>query len=364
MKVKKLRLGYTTGTAAAAAAKAAAIMLVTKNKINKITIETPAGITFNLEVFDQKIGKEEARCCVIKDAGDDPDITNGMKICARVKEKENEITIKGGEGIGVITKPGLSIPVGSSAINPMPLKMIKHEVEKIVSSKKGLEVTITAPEGREKAKKTFNSRLGIKEGISIIGTTGIVRPMSEASWKTSLMLQLDVVLASGFKTIVLTPGNIGERVAKEKFFVPQEKIVQTGNWIGEMLDACAVKGARKILLIGHIGKLIKIVNGHFDTKNARGESPRIISNLIRSLGCPAELAESIAMCNTAEEAIFKIDESETYLLNLMAEKVREKVEERIGNHLTAGVILASLTGKVTGMEDNARLILTEINSRV
>src|SRR3989338_3297908 len=200
----KLKTGFTTGTCAQAAAKGAALMLINKKVVKDVCVETPKGVHLNLKIVGQKMGRNFAQCAVIKDAGDDPDMTDGARICAKVKYSDKKgISITGGEGVGIVTKPGLALDVGEYAINPTPRKMIIKEVTPYLSKNKGMEVIVSVPEGKKIARSTFNSRLGIVGGISIIGTTGIVEPRSTDAYRKSLSLQIDVLKAAGFKNITL-----------------------------------------------------------------------------------------------------------------------------------------------------------------
>jgi cobalt-precorrin-5B (C1)-methyltransferase len=358
--LEKSRLGYTTGTCAAAAAKAATIMLLTKDVIDKTPIKTPCGITFTLRIFDQKIAESEVSCCVIKDAGDDPDVTNGMKICAMVRERKSGIIIKGGEGIGVVTKPGLSLPVGAPAINPVPLRMIKHEVKKVLPPEKGLEITISAPEGRKRAKKTFNPKLGVEEGISILGTTGVVRPMSDDSWKYSLLPQIDIAKAAGFTTLALTPGNMGEKVAL-RLGVPAEAIVQMSNFVGYILKACSDKGIKRVLLVGHIGKLIKVAAGNFNTHSRIADQRvKTILTFVTQRNVPKKVIRQIEEALTAQGAAsILLKNGLGTLLNKMAEATSMKAQEYVNQRLKVGTALTNLAGQVIGRDGEALRILED-----
>lgn len=208
---KAYRCGYTTGSCAAAACKAAVAMLLTMQKIDEIQLLTPAGIELTLTLHDVTLDENMASCSVIKDSGDDPDVTNGIKVFARAaRNNENQLIIKAGKGIGRVTKKGLQVPVGEPAINPAPMKMIISEVSALLKPGEGVTVEISIPEGEEIARKTFNERLGIVGGISVLGTSGIVVPMSDEAFKESLALELSVIKEKGWREIVLTPGNYGE----------------------------------------------------------------------------------------------------------------------------------------------------------
>jgi cobalt-precorrin-5B (C1)-methyltransferase len=262
----------------------------------------------------------------------DPDVTKNLKICADVKITDsNKITVNGGKGVGVVTKPGLQVPVGNHAINPIPRQMIKSNLQKILPSEKGAEVTIFVPHGEEIAKKTMNSRLGITGGISILGTTGIARPMSSHAYKESLACQIDVAVAEGFEDLVFVPGNIGERIAKEILDVNEDQIVQMGNFVGFMLEKALEKGVSKITLLGHAGKIIKIAAGIFNTKNSVADGRReIIAAYCGLLGADKELIDEIFRSKTTEDMIDILDkENMTFdVFSKIGKAVKEKCHER------------------------------------
>lgn len=260
---KKLRYGYTTGSCAAAASKAAVLLLNGDLDRDYITISVPKGFDIELDIESADIGKDNsATVSVIKDAGDDPDVTNEIEIFARAKKRDdNKVNIIGGEGVGRITIEGFWGKAGDSAINPVPRKMIESEIKKV--SDEGYDIEIYVPKGREIGKKTFNSNIGIVDGISIIGTSGIVEPMSEDALKKCIYMEIDNIVNLGEKEIVLFPGNYGEKMAEELY--PDKKGVQISNYIGESLLYCQYKGIEKIKLVGHIGKFSKLSLGGFNT---------------------------------------------------------------------------------------------------
>lgn len=293
---RKFRKGYTTGSCAAAAAKAATCILLEamkdsaklansiSNKVSNnllesfksISIDTPAGIKLNIPIFDININADTAsyvECSVVKDGGDDPDATHGLKIFAKAKlikvetytENDKRVIVVGGEGVGTVTLPGLKVPVGQTAINPVPMSMIKKEVLEVLPQGMGVKITISVPGGEEVAKQTYNPRLGIVGGISILGTTGIVNPMSEEAWKDSLAMELSIRAAQGKTRIVFAFGNYGEDFLINKFHFIKEDIVKISNFIGFMLDKAIEYEFKNILLVGHPGKLVKVAAGIFQT---------------------------------------------------------------------------------------------------
>ena len=261
-----LRFGYTTGSCATAAAKAAAMGLFERYIPDEVEIDTPIGIKLRLKILNKQLSDNVSVCAVQKDAGDDPDVTNGCYVHARVERNFSEtIEIDGGEGVGRVTKPGLQIPVGHAAINPVPTRMIENAVREVIGKNTGAKVVISVPNGKNLAGKTFNPRLGIIGGISIIGTTVIVRPMSDDAFKTSLLCGLDIARGIGYETVVLVPGNLGERSILRLANIPKDQIIQISNFVGFMLDAARKRNFKKIILAGHPGKLVKLLRGDFNT---------------------------------------------------------------------------------------------------
>lgn len=299
---KNLRCGYTTGSCATAAAKAAAIMLERKEIIKYVEIDTPANIRLKLEVHNPVIEDEYATCSIVKDAGDDPDNTDGIEIYAKVtKRSDGQVLIDGGRGIGRITRKGLFGEVGQAAINPVPRQTIEKEVREV--SDRGYEVLIYAPEGVAIGKKTFNSYIGIEGGISIIGTKGIVYPMSEEALLKTIYMEVDMLLDQyGDEHIVLVPGNYGEKVSESLGInKPRTKI---SNFIGDSLLYVYNKGFKSITLIGHIGKFSKLSIGVFNThsKVCDGRMEAFIYYL-SFMGAPIELLEQVNSAITAEEGL-------------------------------------------------------------
>lgn len=299
---KNLRCGYTTGSCAAAAAKAATIMLESGKVINYVNIDTPANIPLTLEVHNPTIKKDFASCSIIKDAGDDPDNTDGIQIYARVSRRGDEdIVIDGGQGIGRVTRKGLFGEIGQAAINPVPRQMIKKEVREV--SPKGYDVLIYAPEGEEIAKKTFNENIGIRGGISIIGTKGIVYPMSEEALLKTIYLEVDMIAGEyGLEHIVLVPGNYGEKISEELGI--DRPRVKVSNYIGDSLLYIYNKGFKSISLIGHIGKFAKLSIGVFNThsKICDGRMEAFIYYLAM-MDAPKSLLEKVDKAITAEEGL-------------------------------------------------------------
>lgn len=344
----RLRKGFTTGTCAQAAAKAASIMLAAGKPVRSVEVETPKGVRLNIKIVDQKMGKGFAQCGVVKDSGDDPDVTNGAKICARVRYSRGKgISLRGGEGVGIVTKPGLAVKVGEYAINPTPRKMITREVAACLSREEGAEVIISVPQGEKIARNTFNSRLGIVGGISIIGTTGIVEPKSTRAYKMSLSLQLDVLKAAGYKKAVLVLGYVGEKFCREELGLKSDSIVKIGDHVGFMFSECVNKKINKVLLIGHIGKLVKVALGQMDTNIKFGD--RRIKTIMRyahACGAKKEIIEEISRQISAEATIDILTKhSLTPVFDMIAKDAVNKINGFVNNRLSVGCILLSLEGK-------------------
>ena len=364
---KKYRRGYTTGSCATGASKAATYMLLTKKSIDTVNIDTPKGIPLTLNVFNIDINDDYVECSVEKDGGDDIDATHTMHIHARAeiinREDDEDIVVCGGVGIGVVTKKGLSVEVGKPAINPTPMKMIHSELRKVVSEdiskvigkNKSLKITIFAPKGEEVAKKTFNPRLGIVGGISIIGTTGIVEPMSDEGWKKSLSIELKMKREQGLDKIILVPGNHGEQFIKENLGLDMKYVIRTSNFIGYMLKEAQRMGYKKILMAGHIGKFIKLSAGIFNThsKIADARSEILVSNLAL-MKAPYELLEKISECLTAEEAVKIINENNyTEFYDNVSNKCKYKVKQYLcDDDIEVEIMMFSMDKTLLGKSNN------------
>ena len=260
---KRLRRGYTTGSCAAAAAKSAALMLLAGRRLESIHLVTPSGMELDLPLQDIVITDNYVSCGVIKDSGDDPDVTDGITVYAYVEKTGCPYTVEidGGKGIGRVTKPGLDQSVGSAAINSTPRRMITEELLQVcedIGYTGGLKVVISAPAGTEIAKRTFNPRLGIEGGISVLGTTGVVEPMSEEAIIESIALEIRQRKALGEKRLILTPGNFGADFLKSIYRIEEERIVKCSNYVGKALEAAIGAGFTQVLMAGHIGKFVKL----------------------------------------------------------------------------------------------------------
>ena len=360
---KKLRLGYTTGSCAAAAAKAAAYMLLSGRRKEKISIETPKGITLELDVLDIKMGENAVSCAIKKDAGDDPDVTDGALVYSKVTlSNVPGVIIDGGEGVGRVTKPGLDQPVGNAAINSVPRRMIKENVEevmKLFDCLRGISVVITIPAGAELAKKTFNPRLGIVGGISVLGTTGIVEPMSEKALIETIKTELNQRRALGAENVLLTPGNYGAEFIKKDLGIDPEKAVQTSNFIGDSLDICRELGFKRILLIGHIGKLVKLAGNMMNTHSKYGDCRmEILAAHAAGEGADGALVKKMLSCVACDEAVRLMREADAELekraLKSVTRKAHENLKHRAGDGMTVEMIMFSKEYGILGETENAR----------
>lgn len=326
-------------------------MLVNRKKVYDVEVQTPSGIKLKINLIDQELGNGFARCAVIKDSGDDPDVTDGSKVCAKVRLSDNRgVVLKGGEGVGKATRPGLAIGVGEWAINPTPRKMIMNEASKFLPDDKGLEVTISVPGGEELAKKTYNPRLGIVGGISIIGTTGIVEPKSLDAYKASLALELNVFAAQGSKRVVFVLGYVGEKYCRDVLRLESDSVIKIGDHVGFMLEEAAKRNIKEALLIGHIGKLIKVAGGQFNTHSKFGDN-RIdaIAGYARACGADKKTTEEISRQTTAEAATEILRKNG---LMKVCERITQDVSANSGefvkNKIRIDCVLLSLEGKVLG----------------
>lgn len=326
---KRLRCGYTTGSCAAAAAKAAAQMLLTGAIVKNIGIFTPKGIRLELDVLEPVLDSEQAICAIRKDSGDDPDITNGILVYAAVKKSISGISIDGGEGVGRVTKPGLNQPVGEAAINSVPRKMIADACQEVALEYGylgGFLVIISIPQGTSLARRTFNPRLGIEGGISVIGTTGIVEPMSNVALMDTIRLELNVLAEAGEKAVMLAPGNYGADFTKDVLRLDTSRQVLCSNFIGDAIDAAINRGFTTILLIGHIGKLVKLGLGMMNTHSCYGDG-----RMETLVACALEAGAQISVLNELLACISTDAAIEVLCKAKILESTMKVLEKRIGN---------------------------------
>lgn len=344
----KLRNGYTTGTCAAIAAKASARMLFTKNIIEKEKVITPKGIEVCAKIYHADIKHKMVSCGVKKDAGDDPDVTNGVIVYAKVELLDStEILIDGGIGIGRVTKPGLQQRIGEAAINKVPRQMIENEVTKVFSDfgyEGGAKVIISIPEGVGIAQKTFNPRLGIEGGISVLGTSGIVEPMSEQALIDTIFVEMKVKKANGADYLIVTPGNYGTDFIKEYMKMDLEQAVKCSNFIGEAIDFAMELNLKGILLVGHAGKFIKLAAGIMNThsKQADGRMDIITANAALE-GAPVMILKKLMACVSTDEAMEIL--KEMGIMERTMQRITDRIEyyvtQRARGELQTGVVFFS-----------------------
>jgi len=357
-KKRSLRTGYTTGTCAAAATKAALSTLVNGEKLTKVNVSLPKDKNIIIDIAWIKYENEKSvTAAVIKDGGDDPDVTNGAEICVTVSflETVNKIIIDGGIGVGRVTKPGLGLEIGKAAINPTPLKMIKQAIEEIIGQQKnryGLSVTISVPKGEEISKRTDNPRLGIIGGISILGTTGIVIPYSTASFAASIRQSIDVSKAMGSDSVILTTGGRSEDFARGIFgnSIADHAYIQIGDFIGFSIKQCAIKKIKKAYVIGFIGKLTKMAMGIKQT-HVKGShvDMNFLADLASRCGANNELIKKIRLANTARHVGELVDQ---FGLNIFYDVLCEEVYNHLSKYspseLQIKIMLLDFNGKIIG----------------
>ncbi len=348
-----MRYGFTTGSCAAAAAKAAAYMLLSGRQKNTITIETPKGIPYTAEILEITRGEKAVQCAVRKDGGDDPDITSGALIYAevsltdhtRMQATDTRIHIDGGIGVGRVTKPGLDQPVGNAAINHVPREMIAKEVLEVcdlMDYKGNLQVIISVPEGKAIAKQTFNPRLGIVGGISILGTSGIVEPMSNQALLDTIRVELNQRRAEGFDYIAVAPGNYGLDFMKKAYGYDLDKSVKCSNFIGVTIDMAVECGFTRMLLTGHIGKLIKVAGGIMNTHSKEADCRmELLSAFAIHEGAGADVAAKILDCVATEDAVRLLRESgkQQEVMDYAMERIMFYLNKRAGGRMQIDCIM-------------------------
>lgn len=365
---KLLRGGYTTGSCAAAAAKAAALLLLTGTAPAAVTIGTPAGISLTLPVLQADMtANGSASCAIRKDGGDDPDATDGLLIYATLTRQETGLTVDGGEGVGRVTKPGLDQPVGAAAINSTPRRMIAQSVEEACRScgyAGGLCVILSIPGGEETAKRTFNPRMGIEGGLSIVGTTGLVDPMSAQALVDTVKLELTQLAAGGQRNLLLSPGNYGSTFAQEALHLDTRQLVTCSNFIGAALDGAVEKGFTHVLLVGHIGKLVKLSIGITDTHSKAGDG-RIEALLRWALEAEASLPllRAIDGCVTTDAALLLLQEAGLLasVMRLLGEKIQDCLLRRVPPQMEIGFVCFTNAPALPGVltqSPNAASLLT------
>lgn len=403
-----LRLGYTTGSCAAAAAKAAAQMLLGQEEICQVRLMTPKGIELCLDIENISRTVEYVECAVRKYSGDDPDVTDGLLVFARVerapvygedlrkstagsrkdtsdsrkdtpdlREKSRDskrrtadarerVLIDGGPGVGRVTRPGLEQEIGQAAINKVPRRMIRSEVLAVCEKygyEGGLKVTVSIPGGEETAKKTFNPRLGIEGGLSVLGTTGIVEPMSQKALTDTIYLEMKMIRDSGRRRCFVTPGNYGSDFLKEELQVRQELCVRCSNYVGEAIDFAKLLGMKGILLVGHMGKFIKLAAGVMNTHSRQADCRmEVLAAHAALAGASRAAAAKIMECITTTEAAAVLREEGILkdVLQTVMERMQFYLRQRAGEELEIEAVMFSREDGITARTSGAERMLEEI----
>ncbi len=363
---KKLRCGFTTGTCAAAASAGAARMLLSGKVIENITVITPSGNSVTVGLTDIKKENDYVSCAVQKDSGDDPDVTDKILVYSTVSYEKSGITVDGGEGVGRVTKKGLKQQIGEAAINPVPRKMIEEQLKTAASDYSydgGLKAVISVPMGIQIAKKTFNPRLGIEGGISILGTTGIVEPMSEQALIDTISVELDVRKAQNEEFIIVTPGNYGQDFLRDNLGIAVDKCVKCSNFIGDTIDMCIEKGFKSMLLVGHIGKLSKlgctIYNTHSRYADGRMEALALCAALC---GAEREVLENILGCITTDAALEILKKEGIFdeTIKMLEKRIDRSLKPRAKGSIEIGMITFSEEYGILCKTENADNMLEKL----
>ena len=361
---KNLRCGYTTGSCATAAAKAAATMLLTGERVDSVRIDTPKGITLNLEPLEVELAENYVSCAIRKDSGDDPDDTNGILVFAKVERTaEPGVHIEGGVGVGRVTQPGLACAVGGPAINPTPRRMITSEVSSVMEQAgytDGLVVTISIPEGVEIAKKTFNPRLGIIGGLSVLGTSGIVEPMSEKALIETMYVEMRAQKARGNKDLLVFFGNYGEDFTRDVMQLDLEGAVTCSNFVGELLDYAVYLGFETLLLIGHSGKLVKLAQGVMNTHSKYADCRTELFALQAMFhGASVEVGKEIYACLTTDEVtkILKREQLFEPVIEQVTQKIDFYMQHRVHGKIKTAAFMFSNVYGILGKTEHADALI-------
>lgn len=363
---KKLRCGYTTGTCAAAASGAAARMLLSGKNTGNIKIVTPAGAEFNLEIEDITFGDGYVSCAVRKDSGDDPDITNGILVYAKVQKCSDGIFIDGGRGVGRVTKNGLDRPPGDAAINSVPREMIRQAVIQAAREYDyhgGMEVIISVPDGEKIALKTFNPRLGIEGGISIIGTSGVVEPMSSRAIIDTIRVEEKMIKSSGKNHLLVTIGNYSKTFLSKEMPGIFAKSVMCSNFIGEAIDAAVEYGFKSILIVGHIGKMVKLGAGIMNTHSSEADGRMdVIVTCGVIAGVAPEILRLIPDCVTVDDALSILMKYDVYekVMKVLEQRIDFYLNNRVKGEIDIGAVFFSNKYGVAGRTKNVRDITDRI----
>ena len=363
---QKLRCGYTTGSCAAAAAKAACEMLITGEFVGTVELMTPKGILLNLDVLDIEINSEFVSCAIQKDSGDDPDITNGILVYARCEKIPFGIEIDGGVGIGRVTKKGLDQPVGAAAINSVPRRMIENAVTEICEKYDfhgGIRVVVSIPKGVELAKKTFNPRLGIEGGISVIGTTGIVEPMSNTALVETIRTEEKMLKSHNIKNLLLTVGNYSKTFLTEKMPFAPDKSVMCSNFIGEAIDIALELGFESVLIVGHIGKLVKLGAGIMNThsKQADGRMDVLVTCGVLA-DVDVNILKKLPDCVTVDAALEELDKVRKIedTAKILMKRTQHYLDAKVKGDLKIAAVMFSDKFGIIGMTEFAEELILKI----
>jgi cobalt-precorrin-5B (C1)-methyltransferase len=342
--LRLFRTGFSTGTCAAGAAKTAALLLVSGERPEQVEVGLPDGSRVSLRVVRaDRLGDAAAEAVVRKDAGDDPDVTDGAEVVAQVAFAGTAgVLFRAGEGVGVVTRPGLQVLPGEPAINPVPRQMIRASIGEVTD--RGVEVTIAIPGGADLARKTFNPRLGIVGGLSILGTSGLVRPFSTPALREALKCTVAVARASGERSVVLVPGRIGERAARRAFRIAPAEVIEAGNEWGFIVDEISSAGFERLLVVGHPGKLGKLAAGWWDTHSARsGSALPVVHALIE------ELLKQEAPASPTVEGVFEAlaQDERRRVAEALAMRVVVAIARRFSGSVT--VALVTMAGDLLGL---------------
>lgn len=345
---KKLRCGFTTGTCATAAAVGAVKLLLSGNIINDVSVKLPNGEIISIKIIMHEIKEDIAICGVVKDSGDDPDVTNGIKVYALVKlNNSGLINIDGGIGVGRVTQKGLDCQVGGPAINSVPRKMIIDNVCNTCDEygyDGGIDIVISVPEGVEIAKKTFNPHLGIVGGISIIGTTGIVEPMSEKALVDSLHVEMRVIKEKGYKNLLAFPGNYAQSFIDKTLGIRGENSLKFSNYLGEVLDYAVLLDFEEILIVGHIGKMVKVAGGMMNTHSHNGDfRMEMLSCYAALYGANNETVKELLSCVTTEQAleVLEREKIKDQVIKKISEKAQFYINKRVDYKIKTKLIIYS-----------------------
>ena len=362
---KRLRCGHTTGTCAAAATKAAIEMLLSGSVVENVSITVPKGIVLDLPIEDITIGNDSVTCAVRKDGGDDIDATDGILVYSTVRRKESGLAIDGGTGVGRVTRKGLDQPPGNAAINKVPRSMIAEVVRDVSDSfgyPGGLEVEISIPEGEDIATRTFNPRLGIVGGISVLGTSGIVEPMSESALIDTIKVEMRMRKESGESTILVVPGNYGKDFAEEMPGIDADKVVKCSNFVGEMLDYACELGL-DVVLISNLGKLVKVAGGIMNTHSRNADSRmEIMASNAAMAGAGIDTVRGIMGCISTDDALELLDSEGLIpkVSELLLEKVQYHMNHRTGGKIRTSAVMFSSVYGLLGCTEDAKTMLREM----